>query len=252
MRNIRKMRKALLPTIGLVHLVMAAVFYAAFSFRPPATVARAALGITPTATLTPAAPPTDTPVSTATPVPTESPPPTATALPTGTPAPQPASPATPSPQPRITITKSAAPAEVLPGGQVVFTIRVCNEGDATAENVVVSDALPPELELVSASASQGTVVIEGNGVRAELGALEPGACAEITIVTRVRADVAPGTQIVNVASVGDTYDDASVTVTGLLPESGRALTLGVAAGLLIGGAVTLVAGLACKMRGRTH
>jgi uncharacterized repeat protein (TIGR01451 family) len=137
---------------------------------------------------------------------------------------------------------------VLPGGQVTFVIQVCNAGDATANEVIVSDALPPELEGVSASATQGTVTVEGNGVRAELGSLSPGACAEISIVARVRTDVLPGTQIVNVAVVDEqSSNEASVTIVGLLPQTG-----GVGPLTLLAGLGLWVTGLALMVRNRAR
>ncbi|MFQ6101340.1 MAG: DUF11 domain-containing protein [Anaerolineae bacterium] len=225
------MRARILTTAGVVHLTIAALLSLTFLTGLPDPVAGSELGFTPTST----------------PLPTDTPTPTAT--PTSTPVVTPTSPPSP-PKPHLTITKTASPAQVLPGGQVTFGIQVCNVGDATADNVIVSDALPPELEMVSASASQGAVVVEGNGMRAELGSVYPGYCAEVTIVALVRADVAPGTQIRNVASVGDTYDDVTVPVVGFLPESGRIAPLAVAVGLLVVGVSLLIGGLAVRARNR--
>ena len=225
------MKKTKVQTmVSITCLTIAILLFLPLLFRQPVVARWAALGVTPTATLDTPVPPTPTD-----PPPTPpDPPPTPTDPPPPTPGPAPPAPAPPpsSPQPDVTISKSAHPTEVLPGGLVVFTIRVCNEGDATADDVIVSDALPPELELVDASASQGIVVTEGNGVRVEIGPLVPGACVEIRITARVRSDVPPGTQIRNVASVGDTYADTTVTVIGLLPESGGFATAGAAIGLL--------------------
>jgi uncharacterized repeat protein (TIGR01451 family) len=133
---------------------------------------------------------------------------------------------------------------------VTFVIRVCNEGDATARDVVVSDALQSELEVVSASASVGRAVVVGNGVRAEFGDLIPGACAELTIVARVRDDVAPGTRITNVATFPDqASNEVALDVVGLLPESGGPPVIGVAT-LLAAGIGLLAAGLFLRGRDR--
>jgi len=211
------MRTKILTIAGVIQLATATLLSLMFLFGQPITVSGSMLGLTPT------------------PIP----------LPTTTPVPPP-----PPPTPHLTITKSASSDQALPGDQIVFTIQVCNEGDATADNVVVSDALPSELEMVSASASQGTVVVEGNGMRAELGALLPGACASVTIVARVRADVAPGTQIRNVASVDGTYDDTTVTVVGLLPETGSSASLVVVVGQLAVGMGLLIVELVLRARSR--
>jgi uncharacterized repeat protein (TIGR01451 family) len=168
--------------------------------------------------------------------------PTPTNIPDSTPITPPPATRPPSSNPRLTITKRANPSQVPPGGQTTFTIEVCNEGNKVAENVVVSDALPPELTLISASASQGKVVTEGNNVRAELGSIWPGYCAEVTIVVQVRPDVPPGTQIRNVASVGESYSDTTITsIPGLLPESGGVFPRFLAAALFIIGMGLLIA-----------
>ncbi len=236
------MKARLFAIAGIVHLTVAVLLAATFLFGQPVAVSGEMLGFT--STFTPVSPtdtpipPTDTPVTTNTPVPIDTP---ITPEPTGT-----AVPSAPEPSltPHLTIVKSASPADVSPGGQVIFTIQVCNDGDGTAASVIASDALPPELVLVSASASQGIVVVEGNGVRADLGALLAGECATVTIVAQVRADVAPGTVIRNVGSVGNIYDDVEITVASLLPESGGVVPLAVAAGLLVMGVGLLVLGAA--------
>jgi uncharacterized repeat protein (TIGR01451 family) len=212
----------ILTTAGLIHLTVATLLALTFLFGQPSTASGSRLGFTPTPSDTPTLPVTITP-----------------------------QPPTPQPQPRLTITKTASPAEVLPGGLVTIVIEVCNEGDAIAKDVVVSDALPPELEVVSASASQGRAVIEGNGVRGEFGDLLPGVCATLTIVARVRADVPPCTQIGNVATIGDLVSNrVTVHVVGLLPESGRSATLPVVVGLVAVGAILLATGLTLGLRNR--
>jgi uncharacterized repeat protein (TIGR01451 family) len=220
-----------LTTLGIVHLAAAVLLFLAVMLGQPVTAAGPVLGFTPTP-VPPAEtsiPPVETPVTT----------------PEATPAPAPA-----PPSPRLTVTKVVDPIEVFPGALVTFVIRVCNVGNATADNVVVSDSLAPELEVVRASASQGVAVVVGNGVRAEFGALIPGACAELTIIARVRADVPPGTQIANVATFPDQVsNEVTVTVLGFLPESGG-IPLSLTAGLLVVGVSLLAAGLALGTRNR--
>ena len=215
-------RARLLTTAGILHLTVATLLSMVFLFGRPVTVAGSGLGFTPTYT------PTATPPST-------------------TPEP-------PPPSPRLTITKTADPTEVLPGDLVTFVIQVCNAGDATAENVIVSDALPAELEVMSASASQGPAIVVGNGVRAEFGDLLPGTCAELTIVARVRADVSPCSEIGNVATIGDLVSNWVWVTTPcpppLLPESGRLVAQSVVVGLLAVGAGLLAAGLVLGARKR--
>ena len=224
------MRTRILTTAGVVHLAIAALLSLTFLTGMPIPATGSGLGFTPTFTPLP----TDTPTPTATP--------TATPITTPTSTPSP-------PKPRLTITKTADPVWVLPGGQVTFLIQVCNVGGVAADDVVVSDTLPPELEIVNASASQGTTVVEGYGVRAELGSLSAGSCAEVTIVARVRADVPPGTQIVNVAVVdGESSDDVPITIGGFLPESGRIAPLAVLVGFVVLGMALLAVGLVMRAR----
>jgi hypothetical protein len=94
-------------------------------------------------------------------------------------------------------------------------------------------------------------VIEGNGVRAEFGDLLPDACATLTIVARVRADVPPCTEFFNVATSGDIVSEpVTLTVPCLLPESGRTTSLAIVAGLVVAGLGLLATGLALKAKSR--
>ena len=159
----------------------------------------------------------------------------------------------------LTITKTASPNEVLPGDLVTIVIQVCNEGDETCEDVVVSDALPDELEVVSASASQGPAVIDDNGVRAQFGDLLSGVCAELTIVARVRDDVDLCTQFTNVATIGDDVISNLVTLTVPCPlppsgqtavQRGKVASQVVIVGLLVIGVGLVATGLALRARSR--
>jgi uncharacterized repeat protein (TIGR01451 family) len=206
-------------TAGLIHLTIATLLALTFLFGQPAATTGSALGFTPTST---------------------SPPPEPSPTPTD---------GGEKPSCHLTITKRTSPTEVLPGDTVTIVIEACNVGDATCEDVVVSDALPSELEVISASASQGRAVIEGNGVRAEFGDLPPGACATLTIVARVRDDVPLCTQFTNVATIGDLVSNVvTLTIPCLLPESGKTTTLTVVAALLAVGVSLLATGLAMRAR----
>jgi uncharacterized repeat protein (TIGR01451 family) len=210
-------------TAGLIHLTIATLLALTFLFGQPNTAVGSALGFTPTST---------------------SPPPTPSLTPTPTGGDD-------KPSCHLTITKTASPTEVLPGDLVTIVIEVCNVGDATCEDVVVSDALPSELEVVSASASQGRAVIVGNGVRAEFGDLPPDGCATLTIVARVRDDVPLCTQFTNVATIGDLVSNlVTLTVPCLLPESGQITTWAVVLGLLVVGVSLLATGWLLRTRNR--
>jgi uncharacterized repeat protein (TIGR01451 family) len=214
----RATKARMFTTAGLIHLTIATLLSLTFLLGQPATAAGPALGFTPT--------PTEPVTETVTPPP-------------------------PPPVCRLEITKTADPTDVFPGGLVTFVIEVCNVGNKTCEDVVVSDALPDELEVESASASQGRAVIEGNGVRGEFNDLVPGACATLTIVARVRADVPLCTQFTNVATVGDVVSNiVTLTVPCPLPESGRTTSLAIVAGLVVAGLGLLATGLALRAKSR--
>ena len=215
----RATRARILTTAGVIHLTLATLLALTFLFGPPATTTGAALGFTPT--------PTEEATSE---TPTRQPP-------------------TPEPKPKLTITKSVSPTEVFPGDVVTIKIEVCNVGDAVAENVVVSDDVPRQLEVLGASASMGRAVIVGNGVRGEFGDMLPGVCATLTITARVRDDVAPGTRITNVATIGGIVsNEATLTTGALLPESGDASARLAVAVLFVMGVALLAAGLALRPR----
>jgi uncharacterized repeat protein (TIGR01451 family) len=203
-------------TAGLIHLTVAALLALTFAFGRPATVAGySKLGFTPT----PTSPPDNG--------------------------------KEPKPQPELTIVKSVEPTDVLPGDLVTIVVKVCNVGDGVAKDVVVSDNVPGELEVLGAKASQGRAVIVGNGVRAEFGDLLPGVCATLTITAQVRADVPPGTQIDNVATIGDLVSNrVTLTVGGLLPVSGDIMTPVSVAGFAMLGGALLAMGLRFQKRQR--
>jgi uncharacterized repeat protein (TIGR01451 family) len=213
-----------LTTAGLIHLTVAALLSLTFLLGQPSTAVGSRMGFTPTPTFTP-------------------PPKTKT----------------PPPQCKLEITKTADPTELLPGDRVTFVIRVCNVGDKTCEDVVVSDDLPDELEVVSASASQGRAVVVGNDVRAEFGDLLPGVCAELTIVARLRDDVDLCKQFENVSTIGDLISNRVTLIVPCLPESGETTaqsgaiaTQVVVAGLLAVGMGLLATGLALRARSRAR
>jgi uncharacterized repeat protein (TIGR01451 family) len=218
-----------LTTAGLIHLTVAALLSLTFLLGQPSTAVGSAMGFTPT--------------------------------PSPTPSPKTK---TPPPECKLEIVKTANPTELLPGDLVTFVIRVCNVGDATCLDVVVSDDLPDELEVVSASASQGRAVVVGDDVRAEFGDLLPGVCAELTIVARLRDDVDLCTQFENVSTIGDLISNRVTLIVPCLPESGESAvrsgettaqsgaiaTQVVVVGLLTVGMGLLVTGLALRARSR--
>lgn len=88
----------------------------------------------------------------------------------------------------LAVTKEASVAQARPGSTVTFTIRVQNTGGAPALNVVARDDVPSAFEVISATASSGTVATSGPTVTLTIPQLNPGESAVLTIVTRLRPD----------------------------------------------------------------
>jgi uncharacterized repeat protein (TIGR01451 family) len=111
----------------------------------------------------------------------------------------------------LKIVKSDSPDPVRVGGQLTYTIGVENLGPTPATGVTVSDNLPNDVDLVSASGPSGTCAAQGRKLTCPIGALAPigvnygGSPASITVVVLPRK---AGT-IRNTATVkGDQKDPA--------------------------------------------
>jgi uncharacterized repeat protein (TIGR01451 family) len=93
--------------------------------------------------------------------------------------------------------------EPVPQGTTfTYTIVVSNHGPATATNVTVTDALPPDLTFVSATPTQGSCTGTTN-VSCNLGALADGNSASIALVVTKTV----GGSVSNTASVTATEAD---------------------------------------------
>jgi uncharacterized repeat protein (TIGR01451 family) len=91
-----------------------------------------------------------------------------------------------------------------PGDEFRYLLDVFNSGPATAHNVVVSDTLPDQIELVSLSSADctGTTTIT-----CQAGSLDAGQGRTFTIRVRVKLDAA-----------GDAVNTATVTTTSTDPD----------------------------------
>ncbi|HEX2910540.1 MAG TPA: DUF11 domain-containing protein [Chloroflexia bacterium] len=93
----------------------------------------------------------------------------------------------------ISITKTVSPTSIFPGQTVTFTIRVINNSATTTyNNVIVTDNMPGQFDVISATASKGTVRITGQRVVIQIDSLAPQELVEITIVTQARAGAGRG------------------------------------------------------------
>jgi len=87
----------------------------------------------------------------------------------------------------------AVPTQVAPGGTVFYTIQVANDGTLDANNVVVTDALPPELEYVPNSTRvDGTLVGDVGGTSPLASGLAAGYDRQRQRVHRRRRAHEPG------------------------------------------------------------
>jgi uncharacterized repeat protein (TIGR01451 family) len=98
------------------------------------------------------------------------------------------------------------PLEAIVGSNVTYTITVANTGPATADAVVLTEALPAGTSLVSCSASVGTC---GTGAvpTVAFGALASGAAATATLVVATSASAPAGTVLSDTATVSSSTAD---------------------------------------------
>jgi uncharacterized repeat protein (TIGR01451 family) len=139
------------------------------------------------------------------------------------------------------ISKAVDKEEVHRHEDVTFTITVSNEGDRSADDVVVTDAISEYLEYIRLNTTKGTAVWDSGArlVMWNIGRLNPGEVVTLTITGRV-IDI-PSEDlpvfIHNVAMVdftdGPGPEESNETVTevvyfttGEIPEPSTMLLLG--------------------------
>jgi len=117
----------------------------------------------------------------------------------------------------LSIVKSASPSPAVPGETVTYTLLVTNAGPTFAEDVSVSDPLPPGLTFVSAS--PGCTHASGT-VTCTRASLLNGASASFDVVAAVASSVRGA--IANTATVGSSTNDptpANNTSTATVPAA---------------------------------
>ena len=93
----------------------------------------------------------------------------------------------------------SGPLVATAGATVRYTLTVTNQGPVTATAANLLDALPPGVNFVAATASQG--LCQG-GVACQLGDLAAGASATVIVTGLVHSQLVTGTQVVNAAQAG--------------------------------------------------
>jgi len=218
-------------------------------FTPTETASPTITGTPPTATATLTATITGTP-PTATSSPTNTvtgtpPTPTRTTTPTitGTITPNPA------------ITNAVSPSEARTGQNFTFTIRVTNNGSAAATDVTVRSSYSTYETISSANSTKGTTSTSTSTrtVTGNIGTLNPGESATVTVVTRVSTSATSTVTLTNAATVtyrfgssnfSRTSNSVTYRVTGSstlpstgfmeldTPDDGPAVTAALIGGLL--------------------
>jgi uncharacterized repeat protein (TIGR01451 family) len=138
------------------------------------------------------------------------------------------------------------------GDTVIWTITVTNPNSIPVSNVTVQDKVPPELDIVSASATMGNVSINGQTVTLTIPQLNAGQSAVLRIITRVRLGV-PGPVIISntvSGNPGNSTAEATVIRAGRLPNTGESPLSGLQTPLLLLVAALVVGLVAWRLRQR--
>ncbi len=86
----------------------------------------------------------------------------------------------------LDVTKTASARDIVLGEIVTFEITVTNNGPDPSRSVRLVDTLPPNLELVSASASTGMLTSSLSGASVTYSELQSQEVARLTVVARAR------------------------------------------------------------------
>jgi len=117
----------------------------------------------------------------------------------------------------LTLTMTGAPDPVLVGNNLTYSIAIKNSGPVQATTVTAGDQLPSGVTFVSATANQGTCTFLSGLrlVRCDLGGLNNGATARVTIVVKPTQKGTIKNQALVAANQSDpnTADNTAVVTT---------------------------------------
>ena len=117
------------------------------------------------------------------------------------------------------VTVTDAPDPVFVGSNLVYTITITNNGITSASNVRLTNTLPQSVTLKSATTSQGSLTTNANPIFGNLGTLNNGGSATVTLTV---TPMAPGSITNMVAAASDALDansanNISFAITTVLP-----------------------------------
>ena len=110
----------------------------------------------------------------------------------------------------LEITKSDSPDPVVAGNSLTYTVTVTNLGPSTAQDVVITDALPAGTTFVSGDDGTGATVCaltQPGTVVCDVGTLAPLASVTVYITVTVDPSVPDGAVLENTATVGSSTPD---------------------------------------------
>ncbi len=115
---------------------------------------------------------------------------------------------------------SAAPEPVQAGSNLTYRVTITNSGPDRAADVLLTDPLPSNVTLVSASVSQGSITQSASVLQCSLGSIDKGttASATITVTPSVEASL---TNTVTVSNSATDSNPANNTATVVSTVQGR-------------------------------
>ena len=126
----------------------------------------------------------------------------------------------PSPSPDLALSKTVSVTNAFAGAPVTFTLRVTNVGPQTANGIYLADPLPPGVQFLSATVSQGAWFFTNGLFEVESGTLIPGGTSTATVtVTFTNGGLHINTASVSALGLDSNSEDnfASATVNVTVP-----------------------------------